>query len=72
MERPRHGIEVHDAGGALQGVDGPERAVEAPAVAGRLLEGEKVAGGALDELARLDEELLHELVHAGSPQSMAA
>ena len=39
---------------------------------GRSLERQQVVGGLLDQLARFDQELFEEFVHAGSPHSMAA
>ena len=71
MQGASHGDEIDDAGGALQRVQGAERAVEALLVVRTLLEGQQVVVALGDELATLDQELLDEFVHAGSPHMMA-
>ncbi len=65
-----HGVELDDAGGPFQGVEGAEGAVEAGAVVGGLFQRQEVVGGLLHQFARLDQELFEELVHAGWPHSM--
>ena len=62
-----HGDEIDDAGGALQRVEGAEGAVETLPVVRTLLQRQQVVVGLVDQLAPLDQELLDELVHAGSP-----
>ena len=71
MQRASHGDEIDDAGGALQRVEGAERAVEALPVVRALLEGQQVVVALGDELAAFDQELFDELVHAGSPHMIA-
>ena len=67
MQRPSHRDEIDDAGRALQRVKGAKRAVEPLLVVRALLERQQVVVALGDELAALDQELLDELVHAGSP-----
>ncbi len=67
MQRPSHGREIDDAGGALQRVEGPEGAVQAGLVVRTLLERQQVVAALRHQFATLDQELLDELVHAGNP-----
>ncbi len=71
VQGARHGGEIDDAGGALQRVEGAERAVEPLLVVGPLLERQQVVVALRDEFAPLDQELFDEFVHAGSPHRMA-
>jgi hypothetical protein len=71
VQRAPHGLELDDAGGALERMESPERAVEALAVLRRVLQRQKVVGRLGDEFAALDEKLLDELVHPAGPQSSA-
>jgi hypothetical protein len=67
-----HRGEFHDSRTALQSVKGAEDLVEAAGVMRRLLECQEPIARSLSKLARLDQELLQELVHGGTPQSVRA
>jgi len=70
MQRPPHGDEIDDAGGALERVQGAKRAIQALPVVRAFLERQQIVVALGDELAALDQELFDELVHAGSPHMM--
>src|SRR6185503_8202278 len=70
MQGPRHRDEVDDACCALQRVEAAKGTVQPFPVVRMLLEREQIVVALGDELATLDQELLHELVHAGNPHMM--
>jgi hypothetical protein len=71
VNRVGHGREIDDSGAPLERVKGAKSAVKAFAVFRCVLQRKQVGGRLLDMLARFDQKLRDELVHAAVPQSIA-
>jgi hypothetical protein len=62
VEHVAKGGEAEQADRAFHGVQRAERAVDAGGIVGRLLEGEKIGGGGLHQVARLGDKMAKQLV----------
>ena len=72
MQHARHGGEVDNAGGSLQGMEGAKRSVQPFSVVRVFFKSHQIVDCLSDEFARFKEELFDELVHRGAPQKIAA
>jgi hypothetical protein len=67
VQRPAHGVEIDDAGCALEGVDRPKALSSRSLVVALFFQRQQVVRRLLDKLAAFDQELLDELVHGARP-----
>ena len=72
MGSARHGRKIHDPCRALQGMKGPERAVQNRAVVRFVFERQQIGRCLFDQFARFDQELFEKFVHAGEPAGIDA
>src|SRR5690606_8849024 len=67
VESKAHGREIEQAHGALERVNGAKCAVDMPRRIGGALDREKSIRGLLDQLPRLDDEVLEQVIHGAPP-----